>query len=121
MLRHSESAELDQDRLAELYAQLGQSGAEGVVCRALEEISARINRIDAHFVNQDLEAVAKTARSIVAMADQMGMSKLSRVAQDFGTAFQRHDLAAMGAILGRLMRVGEASLESIWSIDEMPI
>jgi len=121
LLRHSEQAEVDKDQLAELYAQLGQDSAEGVVCRAMEEISARINRIEAHFIEQDLDAVAKTVRSIVAMADQLGMHKLSRVAKDFQTAFNRHDIAAMAAVLARLLRVGETSLESIWTTDEPPV
>ncbi|MCF6444466.1 hypothetical protein [Nereida sp. MMG025] len=112
---------MDRDRLAELYVQLGDNGAEGVVCRALEEISARINRMEAHFRANEHEALAKTARSLIAIAEQVGMHKLSRVAADFGETYARRDEAAMGATFARLLRVGEASLDSIWDSAEVPV
>ena len=37
----AENVRLDPDKLGELYSQLGEAGAEDVVCRAIEELAVR--------------------------------------------------------------------------------
>ena len=40
-LEQTETVRLDRDRLGALYRQLGEDGAEDVVCRAIEELATR--------------------------------------------------------------------------------
>ena len=56
----------------------------------------------------------KCARSMIAISEQIGLTTLSRVAQDVTHALDNCDLPAVGATMFRLMRIGERSLTEIW-------
>ena len=45
-MRPVEQVRVDQERLGILYDQLGESGAEDVVCRAMEELALRMSHCD---------------------------------------------------------------------------
>lgn len=42
-IRPTEQVYVDQERLGLLYTQLGEVGAEDVVCRAMEELALRLS------------------------------------------------------------------------------
>ena len=113
-----ESVAVDHGQLSLLYAQLGQSGAEDVVCRALEELAMRLSQSEAHYRGRDWARLRKNARSLIAIAEQLGMSALSRVAGDVTTAIDQGDANAVSATLSRLLRVGERSLTVVWDIQD---
>lgn len=105
---------LDSDRLNDLYAQLGQHAAEDVVCRALEEMAARLTHIEKSYYDGAWEDLRKNARGLGAIADQLGITMLVRVAGDVKDCAERGDQVATAATLARLMRVGESSLTEVW-------
>jgi hypothetical protein len=116
-----ESVQVDQDQLGALYAELGEAGAEDVVCRAMEELALRLyhcNRLHAANNTGDLR---KCARSLIAIAEQIGMQKLARVAQNVISAIDSEDAVAIAATLARLLRVGEQSLTAIWDLQDLSI
>jgi hypothetical protein len=43
LLKQDERVRLDPQRLDTLFDQLGETGAEDIVCRALEELAARLS------------------------------------------------------------------------------
>ena len=47
MLAMSEPAQLDAEKLEQLYEELGDSAAEDVVCRAMEELAVKLAQTDA--------------------------------------------------------------------------
>lgn len=116
-----EDVRVDQDRLGTLYSQLGEAGAEDVVCRALEELALRLSNCEHLFREDAWEALRKNTRSLIAIADQVGMSALSQVAADVTHCIDRGDITAVAATLSRLIRVGERSLMAVWDIGEAPI
>ena len=116
-----EAARLDRDRLEHLVRELGEPGAERVVGRAMEELAVRLQKIGTDYGRNNIRAVEKSAHSLIAIADQIGMSTLARVARDVVETAGRSDATAMAATVGRLQRVGEASLMSIWDIQDMTI
>lgn len=118
---HSETAGLNRERLAELYMELGQSGAEGVVCRAMEELSERLHRIGGECEPMNFNTIEKTARSMVGIADQIGMYSLANVAGHVQDAARQKNHAAVGGTVARLLRIGENSLTAIWDLQEMPL
>lgn len=118
MLAYDEGVRLDQDRLTELYRQLGDEGAEDVVCRALEEIAVRLSYASKLFARGDLQDMRKCVRSLSAIADQIGMVALSRVALDVCTCIDQGDEVALTATLARLSRTGDTSLTAIWDLQE---
>jgi hypothetical protein len=117
-LKQNESVRLDPDRMADLFSQLGQHAAEDVVCRALEEMAARLTHIDKSYRASDWGLLGKNARGLGAIADQLGITMLARVARDVKTCTEQGDPVALAATLARLMRVGESSLTEFWMMQE---
>lgn len=118
---HKETVHLDPDKLTALYEQLGEAGAEDVVCRAVEEMAVRLTHCERLWRQNDLANLRKSARSLIAIADQVGMSAMASIAGDVTEAIDAEDAPAVAAILFRLMRVGERSLTAVWDQQDMTI
>lgn len=116
-----ESVRLDQDRLHALYLQMGEAGAEDVVCRAIEELAVRLAHCERLWREQDLADLRKSARSLIAISDQVGMTTLARVARDVTLSIDSGDRIAVGATLFRLMRIGDRSLTAVWDLQDVSI
>lgn len=120
-LSPGEAVRLDPERLGGLYQQLGDAGAEDVVCRAIEELAVRLSNCERHWREQNWLNLRKCARSLIAIADQIGMTALARVARDLTNSIDNSDFVAIGAILYRLIRVGERSLTAVWDQQDLSI
>jgi len=120
-LDQNETVRLDPDRLGGLYQQLGEASAEDVVCRAIEELAVRLTHCERLWRQQDHTGLRKCARSLIAIADQIGMTALARVAGDVTIAVDSLDGPAMGATLFRLLRVGERSLTAVWDLQDLSV
>lgn len=120
-LLNDETVRLDPDRLGELYTQLGETGAQDVVCRAIEELAVRLSHCERLWRQRDWMQLRKSARSLVAISEQIGMCALARVARDVTQAIDADDLPAIGATLFRLLRVGERSLTAVWDLQDMSV
>lgn len=120
-IRLKESVHVDQDRLGTLYAQLGENGAEDVVCRAMEELALRLSHCSRLYGVENWVELRKCARSLIAIADQIGMHALAKVAGDVITCLDVQDDVAIAATLARLLRIGEQSLTSIWDLQDLTI
>lgn len=121
LLQQTESIRLDAGRLEDLYVQLGRTGAEDVVCRALEELAARLAHTERCHRSGRRNELRKSARSLVAIAEQIGMQMLARVARDVTDCADTGDPVALAATLARLLRVGERSLSQIWDMQDYSI
>ncbi|MBY5986689.1 MULTISPECIES: hypothetical protein [Roseovarius] len=121
LLKQSEAVHLDQNRLEQLYLQLGEAGAEDVVCRALEELAVRLSHTERCFRQEQVQDMRKSARSLIAIAEQIGMCKLARVARDVTQSIDLHDKVAIAATLARLLRIGETSLHEIWDVQDYSV
>lgn len=120
-IKPRESVHVDQERLSALYAQLGESSAEDVVCRAMEELALRLSHCDRLFRTGDMQELRKSARSLIAIAEQIGMDDVSRVANDVTVCVDAQDDVAIAATLQRLMRSGEGSLTAVWDMQDIYI
>ncbi|WP_299780223.1 hypothetical protein [uncultured Roseobacter sp.] len=120
-IRLKETVHVDQDRLAALYAELGEAGAEDVVCRAMEELALRLSHCSRLYLASDMTELRKCARSLIAIGDQIGMHVLTRVAGDVIAAIDAADGPAISATLARLIRIGEQSLTAIWDLQDITI
>lgn len=118
LLRQDETAAVDPDRIDDLFKQLGPHAAEDLVCRTLEELAARLTHVERCYRRGRTDEMCKTARGLCAVADQLGMVLLGRVAQDVITCADTGDAVALAATLARLLRVGERSLTGMWDFRE---
>lgn len=107
--------------MAGLYTQLGEIAAEDVVCRAIEELAVRLSHCERQWRASDLAALRKGARSLIAIAEQIGMTTLARVAGDVTASVDARDDAAIGATLCRLVRIGERSLTAVWDLQDLSV
>lgn len=119
VLEQDESVRLDPDRLQALYEQLGETGAEDVVCRAMEELALRMSIVERMYREDRLSEMHKALRSLTAIADQIGMWTLCRVAGDVSRCADTGDPVALAAVLSRMLRIGERSLSEIWDLQGM--
>lgn len=120
-IRPAEDVGVDHDRLGALYTELGHAAAEDVVCRAMEELALRMAHCDRLYRAGDLTELRKSSRSLVSIADQIGMQVVARVAGDVTQCVDSGDTVALGATLARLMRTGEGSLTAIWDLQDITI
>ena len=102
-----EAANVDQDRLSALYLQLGQANAEDVVCRAMEELALRLSNCDRLYRDLALDELRKGVRSLIAIADQIGMSDVSAVAGHVTACIDNEDATALASTFARLVWIGE--------------
>ena len=120
-LVQDEPANLDYEQLGTLYSQLGAVGADEVLRRAMEELALRLSHLDRQYRQDELEDLRKGTRTLVAIAEQIGLTKLANVARDVAKAIDQGDSTAIAATLSRLMRIGEKSLLAVWELQDMTI
>ena len=120
-LEHKETVRLDPDRLNALCSQLGDQNALDVLCRTVEELAVRLSNCERFWRQRDWKGLRKCARSLVAIAEQVGMTALARVAGDVAQNVDAGDAVATGATLSRLIRVGEKSLTVIWDQQDLSV
>lgn len=120
-IRLTETVHVDQDRLSALYAELGETGAEDVVCRAMEELAVRLSHCSRLHTSGNLDELRKCTRSLIAISEQIGMLVLARIAKDVIQTIDAGDIPAVSATLARLLRIGEQSLTAIWDLQDITI
>lgn len=121
VLHVEDEIKLDPDRLGSLYYRLGDQGAEDVVCRAMEELAVRLADVDARFRAADWPGVARLSRSLIAIAEQIGMVGLARVAGDVSHSAKAGDFPAISATLARLGRIADRSLTEVWDAQDLTL
>ncbi|WP_171208492.1 MULTISPECIES: hypothetical protein [unclassified Ruegeria] len=120
-LEQKESVRLDPHRLKGLCAHLGDTNAIDVLCRTIEELAVRLSHCERFWRQRDWTELRKCARSLVAIADQAGMTVLARVASDVVQTVEAGDAVGTGATLNRLIRVGEKSLTAVWDQQDLSV
>ncbi len=117
----AENVRLDPGKLGELYSQLGEAGAEDVVCRAIEELAVRLTHCERLWRQNNMVDLRKNARSLIAISEQIGMDAMASIARDVTVSIDNEDAPAVAAILFRLLRVGERSLTAVWDQQDVTI
>ena len=107
---------IDPEPLARLQAALGPQGAEDVVCRALEDMAHRLRRLSEDQSQGASEKICRGARSIAAVARQIGLRDLANVATHVLDCASRDEDAALNATLARLFRLGKSAINEIGQI-----
>jgi hypothetical protein len=120
-INQSEFAWLDTELLNALFSQIGVSAGDEILCRAVEELALRLSNCDRCWRERDWQGLRKCARSMIAIAEQVGMTTLVRVAGDVTIALDSADQVAVDATLFRLIRVGEQSLTAVWDLRNISV
>ncbi len=121
ILRYDEGVRLDPERLFALYAELGETAAESVLCGAMEEMAARMSVMRSHVPGSDPQMLIRSSSLLAKVADQVGMSMLARVARDVCACARTGDTNALAATIARLVRIGDRSLTAVWDLQDITI
>lgn len=120
-LQHHEPVRLDRSQLEVLYQNLGPAGADKVVAHALGALGQTLVQAAEQYREGQIEALRGALRTIVALAQQVGMTLLARVARDVLELSHTYDAAAFGATMARLERIGEGSLVAVWDLQDLSL
>jgi len=120
-LRPEEGVRLDPDRLVALYVELGKTGAEQVISAAMEELAVQISAAQVAASQGAVADLAPAVRALARLAAQVGMTSLSRVAEDVAQCAARGDLVGQSATLARLVRIGDRSLTAVWDLQDVSL
>ncbi|SMX23220.1 hypothetical protein [Boseongicola aestuarii] len=101
---------VDAGHLVDLARDKGVPRAEFIAFAALEEIVERLTAVEAAWRAGEFQRLAKVARSVVGMSEQLGMQTVALVAARVAAVAGTSDQAALAALVARLVRVGEGSL-----------
>jgi hypothetical protein len=121
ILRPVEMIFVDPEHLGGLVRDRGQLLASRMTHTVLEEIAERLTMAEAAWQAGEIQRLAKIARSVVGLAEQVGLATVAHVAGMVAEATTVHDDHALAALVARLVRVGEGSLAALWDISHLRI
>ena len=120
-LKPDETVRLETRVIKELCLELGEPGAQDVVTRAMENLAHRLTDAEQMYQQGDFSGLRKTVRSSVAVAEQIGMQSLAQRSHEVIYCIDAGDPVALAAVLARLMRIGERSLNAAWDLQGLSI
>lgn len=84
---------------------------DDLICAGLEEMSRHLKWLDDDYQSGRLDRLEVRARSIVMLADQLGLRRVGQVAADVVYCVDGTDEVALSATLSRLMRLITQALD----------
>jgi len=120
-LPHREQPAIDRDRLRRIYADLGAHDADRVIGRAMEDLAIRLARTERARREGDLRRLAREAKGTAAVAEELGMAQVARIARDLASLAGTPDGTAIAAVAARLERMGELCLAAIWEAEGLSL
>ncbi|MBI1418801.1 MAG: hypothetical protein GC146_16415 [Limimaricola sp.] len=108
----------DPEALQQLVATRGLDAAGDMICHALVQLACRQQAILAAHRACQFNRICAEARRMAAIATQVGMADLARVAGDAMACAQRDDPVALGAVLARLGRLCSGALTGTYHAAE---
>ncbi|OYU41499.1 MAG: hypothetical protein CFE33_04225 [Pseudorhodobacter sp. PARRP1] len=111
-LRPKERVRQDAEPIATIYRNLGTSGAEQVVTRALGELALTMAGLATQVRAHELGDLTRQLRRLQRMAENLGMVSLGVVSGDLRACLDGADSTAFAAVWARLLRIAERSLAS---------
>jgi hypothetical protein len=107
---------MDADPIARLFLDLGEGAAEEVICRALEDMTSRLGRINALHAASNFAPIGADARRLSAIAAQLGLTEVATVALYACDCAENGNAMGLGAVLARLDRICDHAVTEVWSL-----
>ena len=87
----------------------------------MEELAVWISRAEPMWRRGETDELGRLAQRIEPVAERLGMPLLARVAGELRGLCSAGDAAALAAVVGRMVRVGESSLVAIWDLQDVRV
>lgn len=120
-LRYDEAVRFDVERLEALCRDHGEDAAEKVIARALEQIAIKMAALEVLFAEQSYAGMDQICASLTRIAGQIGITTMARVARDVRACVKKGDVVGIAATMGRLHRIGDNSVQAIWSVEDISV
>lgn len=106
--------DVDHAVIQNLKKSVGDVRYEEMVEQATFELADKLGSLERALREQDVTMCYRNALNICGIASQVGLSRVTQVASDVLVCARNEDLTALSAVYGRLVRVAEASLFSVF-------
>jgi len=114
VLRCRDDFNMDPAPLVALFQGHSDKDAENLVCRALEDIASRLDRLQAARQAGAFDEIPGPARRIAKIADGLGLTEVAMVAGHIATASQMNCAVATGATMARMERCFDTAVSHVW-------
>jgi hypothetical protein len=114
VLRCADRFQMNPTPVAGLFSEMPPHEAEGIICRALEDMASRLDQLHTARMAGDFDEIATPARRIGAVARQIGLTTLFDATEHLACAAQQKDTVAVGATLARLERAFDMAVSYVW-------
>ena len=119
VLQCTTALELDPGPLEELFATQGELAAEDLVCRVLEDISARLAQLKGPRQRAAFDEMVRPSERIAAIAQQIGLIEVAKAARHVAVSASQYDGIAMEATMTRLERAFDMAISNVWNFQSV--
>ncbi len=119
VLQPVEPIVLDQDRVVELFVDLGELGAQQTVSATLEDIRTRVDRMTSEYAQGTWRVLIDLATEVSALSGSIGFLSCQAVAHaaiDCAVARRGNDIPA---IISRLNRMCALPCPTSWTMQDL--
>ena len=113
-LNISEPVAVDGDRIVELCVGLGEDRAEEMIAISVDNLWRGLEHLKEAYRGGHFEEMADISQGLSQIADNLGLRLFARVARDVEACGRRGDVPALSGCLSRLVRISDASINSVW-------
>ncbi|WP_386680219.1 hypothetical protein [Loktanella sp. R86503] len=105
---------MDPAPLSEIYRDLGDKMAEETICRALEDLAIRLNRLQDMRAAAQYDELARQSNRLAAVAQGIGLTEVSTAARHVATCALQKSAVALEATMCRLERGFDLAITQVW-------
>lgn len=105
---------LDYGLISGLFRKLPEKEASAILFKLIEDIIHSISQAEQDYYCAENKEFSTALNPIRSSSNRVGFMRLACVASDAQLALDHGDRIALSAIVLRLLRVGEQSLDAIW-------
>lgn len=111
--------QLDPDRLASLFIELGEHHARQLVDRAMDDLADAVQAARVEFREGQLGPLGDLAFQVEQLAEPLGLAGLARVCADVAELCEGDDFVALAAALGRMERLCGQAQRMVWKLGDL--
>lgn len=119
VLQCNRNPAMDPGPLSEIYKDLGDKVAEETICRALEDLAIRLNRLQDMRVTAGFAEMTRQSNRMAAVAQVIGLTEVATAARHVATCATQKDGVALEATLSRLERGFDLAISQVWDFRDI--
>ena len=107
---------VDYEVIRNLKVSVGEAQYEEIAEHSAFKLADRLGQLERALREADLTMCYRHALNICGVSSQIGLVDVAKVASDVMTCTREGNMEALSAVVGRLNRVAEASLFSVFEL-----